>query len=251
MDHTDRFLSLSLAAPDLAAPHVLAAYILKPADGHDFLQTVASFAAESGRGTQVPLPMMADALIRAPGKTGTAKIFSMSISADDLNEIDMRAEAALPAFKPPPDSLAFHVDTSYLAGPMGFGPMEGNEADRPIACMIAQNIAQGPYFEQNWYGLKRSAAIASGGINAPRLPSFLQNLGHSNFILAADGGAFGHIDGPLAGACYLRQAEACWLARADPFDFAANHKEFARAFLSFEQDADIIHPGWRAALSQA
>jgi len=129
--------------------------------------------------------------------------------------------------------------------------MEGDEADRPIACMIAQNVAQGPYFEQNWHGMKRSAAIVSGGINALRLPSFLQNLGHSNIILAAGGGGFGHIDGPTAGALSLRQAEACWLERADPFAFAADHPEFAPAFLSFEADADIIHPGWRAALSQA
>ncbi|NOR61939.1 MAG: ribulose-bisphosphate carboxylase [Rhodobacteraceae bacterium] len=452
MDHADRFINLSLTEPDLAATHVLAAYILKPAEGHDFLNTVASFAAESGRGTQVPLPhepisraldviayqaepstglvklafplalfdfnmsdgkasitsflnllvgntqsmgeiadlklhdfhlpqsylsafngpqvtiarhwqhlgrdetaggmivgailkpklglrpegladaayrfwlggdlvendqpqgnqsfapladtlpLMADALKRAQDETGKAKIFSVNITADDPNEMDMRAEAALEAFKATPGSLAFHVD-AYLAGPMalthacrdlphfvsahraghaavtsqrsnrgysafvltkinrlmgasgihtgtmGFGRMEGDEADRPIACMIAQNVAQGPYFEQNWHGMLRSAAIVSGGINALRLPSFLQNLGHSNFILAAGGGAFGHIDGPTAGALSLRQAEACWLARADPFDFAKTHPEFARAFLSFEQDADIIHPGWRAALS--
>ncbi len=133
-------------------------------------------------------------------------------------------------------------------GTMGFGRMEGDESERPIACMIAQNVASGPYFEQNWHGMKRSAAIVSGGINALRLPSFLQNLGHSNFILAAGGGAFGHIDGPTAGARSLRQAEACWLAHADPFDFAKDHKEFARAYPSFAADADIIHPGWRAAL---
>jgi ribulose-bisphosphate carboxylase large chain len=449
MDHTDRFLRLSLSEPDLAAGHVLAAYHLTPAEGQDFHETAARFAAESGRGTQVPLgqdspldvvayraepstglvklafplalfdfsiksgkasvsavlnllvgntqgmgeiadlklhdfhlpeeflkafdgpqttianhwqhlgrdttaggmivgailkpklglppealasaayqfwlggdlvendlpqghqsfaplpetlPRMAEALMRAQDESGAGKIFSMNITCDDPSEMDRRAELALKAFATTPESLAFHVD-AYLAGPMaltharrtlpgflsahraghaaitsqrsnrgysafvltklnrlmgasgihtgtmGFGRMEGDEADRPIACMIAQNVAQGPYFEQNWHGMKRSAAIVSGGINALRLPSFLQNLGHSNFILAAGGGAFGHIDGPEAGALSLRQAEACWLARADPFDFAADHPEFARAYPSFEADADIIHPGWRAALS--
>ncbi len=451
MDHADRFLRLSLSEPDLAASHVLAAYHLTPSEGQDFLTTVAQFAAESGRGTQVPLgndspldvvayeanpasglvklafpltlfdfgiesckasvsaflnllvgntqgmgeiaavklhdfhlpegfvkafdgpattiashwqhlgrdetasgmivgailkpklglgpagladaayrfwlggdlvendqpqghqsfaPLpetlthMAEALMRAQDESGSGKIFSMNITCDDPAEMDMRAELALAAFAKTPESLAFHVD-AYLAGPMaltharrtlpgflsahraghaaitsqrsnrgysafvlmklnrlmgasgihtgtmGFGRMEGDEADRPIACMIAQNVAQGPYFEQNWHGMKRSAAIVSGGINALRLPSFLQNLGHSNFILAAGGGAFGHIDGPTAGALSLRQAEACWLQRADPIAFAAEHPEFARAFLSFEADADIIHPGWRAALSPA
>ena len=133
-------------------------------------------------------------------------------------------------------------------GTMGFGRMEGLEADRPIACMIAQDSATGPHFAQSWHGLPRSAAMVSGGINALRLPSFLHNLGHSNFVLAAGGGAFGHIDGPTAGALSLRQAEACWLARADPIEFAVDHPEFARAFYSFENDADIIHPGWRRAL---
>jgi len=133
-------------------------------------------------------------------------------------------------------------------GTMGFGTLEGHEVDRPIACMIAQNSAQGPFFTQEWGGMPRSAAILSGGMNALRLPGFLENLGHSNLILAAGGGAFGHIDGPTAGALSLRQAEACWLTRADPIEFAQTHVEFARAFASFPQDADIIHPGWRRAL---
>ncbi len=449
MDHADRFLRLSLSEPDLAASHVLAAYHLIPAEGHDFLTTVACFAAESGHGTQVPLgadspldvvayradpstglvklafplalfdfnitngkasvsaflnllvgntqgmseiadvklhdfhlperfikaldgpkttiashwqhlgrdtaaggmivgailkpklglgpealaeaayrfwlggdlvendqpqghqsfaPLpetlthMAEALMRAQDESGSGKLFSMNITCDDPAEMDRRAEIALKAFAKTPQSLAFHVD-AYLAGPMaltharrtlpgflsahraghaavtsqrsnrgysafvltklnrlmgasgihtgtmGFGRMEGDESERPIACMIAQNVAQGPYFEQNWHGMNRSAAIVSGGINALRLPSFLHNLGHSNIILAAGGGAFGHVDGPTAGAHSLRQAEACWLQRADPLEFAAEHKEFARAYLSFEMDADIIHPGWRAALS--
>ncbi len=455
MDHADRFLRLSLLETDLIGSHILAAYILKPADGHDFLPTAAAIAAESGRGTQgtltteddflraldvvayqvVPstglvkvafplalfdfnitdgkpsitgffnllvgntqgmaeianlklhdfhlpkaylsafdgpattiakhwqhlgrdpdaggmiigailkpklglrpdaladaayqfwrggdlvendqpqgnqrfaplkttLPLMADALMRAQDETGAAKIFSMNITANDPAEMEARAELAISAFKRSPDSLAFQVD-AYLAGPMalshachrlpthfisahraghaaitspcstrgysafvlskiarllgasgihtgtmGFGRMGGDETDRPIACMIAQNHAEGPYFAQDWHGMPRSAAIVSGGINALRLPSFLQNLGHSNFILAAGGGAFGHIDGPKAGALSLRQAEACWLARSDPFAFAIEHPEFARAFSSFEADADIIHPGWRRALAQ-
>ncbi len=134
-------------------------------------------------------------------------------------------------------------------GTMGFGRMEGDESDRPIACMIAQDRAAGPYFVQEWHGMARSAAIVSGGINALRLPSFMENLGHTNFILAAGGGAFGHIDGPAAGALSLRQAEACWLERADPIEWAVEHPEFRRAFHSFESDADIIHPGWRRVFS--
>jgi len=134
-------------------------------------------------------------------------------------------------------------------GTMGFGTLEGHEIDRPIACMIAQDSAKGPFFQQEWGEMPRSAAILSGGMNALRLPGFFENLGHSNLILAAGGGAFGHIDGPKAGAISLRQAEACWLERADPISFALEHTEFARAFVSFQTDADIIHPGWRRTLA--
>jgi ribulose-bisphosphate carboxylase large chain len=31
-------------------------------------------------------------------------------------------------------------------------------------------------------------------------------------------------------------------------EFAKEHKEFARAFESFPQDADKLYPGWREAL---
>jgi ribulose-bisphosphate carboxylase large chain len=90
--------------------------------------------------------------------------------------------------------------------------------------------------------------IISGGMNALRMPGFFKNLGHSNLILTAGGGAFGHIDGGAAGAISLRQAEQCWKEGADPLIFARDHKEFARAYESFPGDADKIFPGWREAL---
>ena len=58
----------------------------------------------------------------------------------------------------------------------------------------------------------------------------------------------GHIDGAAAGAMSLRQAGQCWKQGANPVEFARDHKEFARAFESFPDDADSIYPGWRQAL---
>ncbi|MCJ7815235.1 MAG: RuBisCO large subunit C-terminal-like domain-containing protein, partial [Xanthomonadales bacterium] len=78
-----------------------------------------------------------------------------------------------------------------------------------------------------------------------------ENLGHSNLILTAGGGAYGHIDGAAAGATSLRQAEMCWRAGADPVAFARDHREFARAFESFPGDADKLYPGWRNLLNVA
>ena len=93
--------------------------------------------------------------------------------------------------------------------------------------------------------------IISGGMNALRIPGFFSNLGHSNLILTAGGGSYGHVDGPAAGARSLRQAEACWKQGADPITFAKEHEEFARAFESFPADADRLFPGWRQQLDIA
>ena len=81
-----------------------------------------------------------------------------------------------------------------------------------------------------------------------REPGFFENLGHSNLILTAGGGSYGHVDGPACGATSLRQAVQCWRTGADALDFAKEHREFARAFESFPADADRIYPGWRQAL---
>jgi len=133
-------------------------------------------------------------------------------------------------------------------GTMGFGKMEGENADRLMAYMITDDSADGPYFHQEWKGMGPTTPIISGGMNALRMPGFFENLGHSNLILTAGGGSFGHIDGAASGATSLRQAEQCWKAGADPVEFAKDHKEFARAFESFPGDADKIFPGWREAL---
>ncbi len=46
----------------------------------------------------------------------------------------------------------------------------------------------------------------------------------------------------------LRQAYECWKTGADPIEYAKEHKEFARAFESFPNDADKLFPGWREKL---
>jgi ribulose-bisphosphate carboxylase large chain len=136
-------------------------------------------------------------------------------------------------------------------GTMSYGKMEGEKDDTDIAYMIERDSADGPYFHQEWAGMKPTTPIISGGMNALRLPGFFENLGHSNLVLTAGGGSYGHLDGAAAGATSLRQAEQCWREGADPLAFAAENREFARAFESFPADADRIYPGWRNALNVA
>ncbi len=133
-------------------------------------------------------------------------------------------------------------------GTMGFGKMEGGADDRIIAYMIERDSCMGPFFHQEWYGMKPTTPIISGGMNALRLPGFFENLGHGNVINTAGGGSYGHIDSPAAGAISLRQAYDCWKSGSDPIEYAKEHKEFARAFESFPKDADKIFPGWREKL---
>jgi ribulose-bisphosphate carboxylase large chain len=130
-------------------------------------------------------------------------------------------------------------------GTMGYGKMEGGIDDRVIAYMIERDEAQGPVYFQRWDGIKATTPIISGGMNAVRLPGFFENLGHGNLISTAGGGSYGHLDGPAAGAVSLRQAYEGWKAGADPVEWAATHRELARAFESFPDDADAIYPGWR------
>merc|ERR1712122_429468 len=88
--------------------------------------------------------------------------------------------------------------------------MEGDASDKGIAYMLQQDEADGPYYHQEWEGMVQTTPIISGGMNALRLPAFFENLGHSNVILTAGGGAFGHKDGPKQGAVSCRQGEqAC------------------------------------------
>jgi ribulose-bisphosphate carboxylase large chain len=136
-------------------------------------------------------------------------------------------------------------------GTMGYGKMEGEQDDRGIAYMIEQDSADGPYFHQEWQGMQPTTPIISGGMNALRIPGFFNNLGHSNLVLTAGGGSYGHVDGPAAGARSLRQAEACWRAGAEPLEYAMQHRELARAFESFPADADQLYPNWRQKLSVA
>ena len=133
-------------------------------------------------------------------------------------------------------------------GTMGYGKMEGEAGERAVAYMLERDVADGPYYRQDWCGMKACTPIISGGMNALRLPGFFTNLGHANVIQTSGGGAFGHKDGPVAGAKSLRQAHQAWVEGVDLVTYAKDQPEFKGAFESFPADADRCHPGWRERL---
>ncbi len=136
-------------------------------------------------------------------------------------------------------------------GTMGFGKMEGEASDRAAAYMLERDVADGPFYRQEWLGMKPTTPIISGGMNALRLPGFFDNLGHANIIQTSGGGSFGHIDGAAAGARSLRQAYEAWARGVPLTDHAQEHRDLARAFWSFPRDADSLYPGWRNILAGA
>merc|ERR1712178_479074 len=144
-------------------------------------------------------------------------------------------------------------------GTMSFGKMEGDASDKGIAFMLQDDEADGPYYQQEWEGMPQTTPIISGGMNALRLPAFFENLAHSNVILTAGGGAFGHKDGPKQGATSCRQGEEAWIlwkkgtygdiSLSDGvIEYAKTHEEIKGAFLTFQKDADQIYPGWKEKL---
>merc|ERR1712137_870758 len=152
------------------------------------------------------------------------------------------------------------IDASGIhTGTMSFGKMEGDASDKNIGFMLQDDVADGPYYRQEGEGMKQPPPIISGGMNALRLPAFFENLGHSNVILTAGGGSFGHKDGPKQGAISCRQGEEAWkLWQAGMYgdvslsdgiiEYAKTHEEIKGAFLTFQKDADQIYPGWKEQL---
>jgi len=133
-------------------------------------------------------------------------------------------------------------------GTMGFGKMEGTSCERHLATMLERDEAEGTHFHQSWHGMKATTPIISGGMNAVRLPAFLDNLGHDNVIQTSGGGVFGHRGGPAAGGRSIRQAVTAWRQGADLVEFAADHPELRDAFASFPEDSDRLYPHWREKL---
>ena len=138
------------------------------------------------------------------------------------------------------------------------GKMEGDTPDEATTDLLRRGEEAG-LFHQTRKGVVETTPIILGGVNALHLPAFYEKLGHSNVILAAGGGAFGHKDGPKQGAMACRQGEEAWTFwRAGNYGgvrlsdgiiaYAKTHEEIRGAFLTFPKAADQIYPGWRQQL---
>ena len=222
------------------------------ADDHHEMLARADFALETFGPDANKLAFLVDGYVGGPGMVTTARRnypsqflhFHRAGHGAVTSPSSMRGYTSFVLAK----MARLQGASGMHVGTMGYGKMEGATDDRIIAYMIERDEVQGPVYHQSWYGMKATAPIVSGGMNALRLPGFFDNLGHANVINTSGGGAYGHLDGAGAGGRSLRQAHECWVAGAEPIEWAKSHREFARAFESFPADADLLYPTWRESL---
>jgi ribulose-bisphosphate carboxylase large chain len=92
---------------------------------------------------------------------------------------------------------------------MCFGKMEGGDSDKSASCIRERGgwsllpPGVGRHAADDVYHLERHERVALDG--------FLVDLGRSDVLTIAGGGAFGHKDGPKQGAISCGQGEDAWM----------------------------------------
>jgi len=88
---------------------------------------------------------------------------------------------------------------------------------------------KGLFFEQDWYGMKGTVSIASGGLNPTKLKAYIEAIGHTDFITTMGGGVHAHPGGTKMGARALIQACEAWQKKVSIQKYAKDHLELAQA----------------------
>ncbi len=85
------------------------------------------------------------------------------------------------------------------------------------------------FLRSDWYGLKSTLPVASGGIHPALVPANLQLLGFPDIQLNAGGGIHGHPMGTKAGATAMRQAMEAFMNNIPLGEYAKDHVELRKA----------------------
>jgi len=83
-------------------------------------------------------------------------------------------------------------------------------------------------FEQDWFGLKSTIPVASGGLHPGHVPALYEIFGKDAFW-AFGGGCHGHPDGSMAGARAIRDAIEGVILGKSLDDVAKESPELKRA----------------------
>jgi ribulose-bisphosphate carboxylase large chain len=121
-------------------------------------------------------------------------------------------------------------------GTAGIGKMAGSvEEDITAAHLILEQKSKGHFFEQDWGEMKKTAPIASGGLNPTKLKAYGDAIGSVDFITTMGGGVHSHPGGTRKGAMALLQACEAWIKGVTIEEYAKDHEELAQAIAFYGQ----------------
>jgi ribulose-bisphosphate carboxylase large chain len=124
------------------------------------------------------------------------------------------------------------VDQIHI-GTAGVGKMDGTEKE---ICLIEDEIEDNAIsandkayvLDQNWYSIKPTLAVASGGLSPLSIPAVMKAMG-SDIVMQFGGGCHGHPKGTLKGAKAIRQALDATMKNVSLEEYAKNHVELKEA----------------------
>jgi ribulose-bisphosphate carboxylase large chain len=119
------------------------------------------------------------------------------------------------------------LHTGTVVGKMEGGQNEVIEINKTITeqKIEGNNLTS---LDQNWFNIKPTLPVASGGLSPLHIPELMNILG-SNAVYQFGGGCHGHPDGTEAGARAIRQAISSVLEGTTLKEYAKDHHELARA----------------------
>jgi ribulose-bisphosphate carboxylase large chain len=119
------------------------------------------------------------------------------------------------------------LHTGTVVGKMEGGQKEVMEINKAIT---EQNIEGNDLttLDQNWFNIKPTLPVASGGLSPLHIPKLMEILGN-DAVYQFGGGCHGHPDGTKAGARAIRQAISSVLEGYDLQEYAKDHHQLAKA----------------------
>jgi len=109
------------------------------------------------------------------------------------------------------------LHTGSGAGKMG----SDEERNKELSMIIS-------FLKSDWFGLKKTFPVASGGIHPGFVPANYKFFG-TDFVINAGGGIHGHPWGTRAGATAMKQAIDACMKGVTLESYAKDHKELAAA----------------------
>merc|ERR1712032_648986 len=184
------------------------------------------------------IPEVVKAMRACIKETGSSKLFSANITADDPAEMIARGKYVMSQFGPLAENCAFLVD-GYVAGGTAVTVARRNFPKQFLHYHRAGHGAvTSPQTQRGYTAFvhtKISRIIGASGIHVGTM-SFGKMEGDASdknigFMLQDD-----VADGP-----YYRLSDGV-------VEYAKTHEEIKGAFLTFQKDADQIYPGWKEKL---